>query len=988
MATTKVKGGNVKQLASNSYIVTGNTHKQGGIKLGRAEVEDDEVIVENRDNTTSIFSDNLGYAKVAKQLATQKGEYEAEIIKTDKDIRKLTDKNKGSTDRIIKDTLARNTQVKSLAINKNLSEISTIDDSLEYLVQIQELEKQAKGLNNNENEHGFGDWLLGGLEIVGGGVLLATGIGGIAGVGLMAAGAATIKSGIDSDKAAEQAAKEQEENLSIAEKQLEYNKTLAEQQRQDSINNMKAYTAATDKIFANYKPISMKYATMKNGGTLPSSLLNIPKGNYKLGRTSLNNSIDNDENIVTARTNSTTTTTTPNYSITPDSSYAPSGVEMDIDPAVYTQLKKTPVDQDAVDAAAKEKTIADREAAYKKVIDDKAAAEKAATDKAVVDEAAKKATIQENPFVKSTAYDYTALGIDTGKLATINGSTYAANQINLDKVYTNDSVSTGKYENAELSNIDLDTIDLAKTEKANAQLMNRGNINLATSEDINTTTINSDQIAKGETNNVNVSTTTPTLAKTNLTQVGYDVTAQQAAIRASQAANNSTIMGNTSNSAVARSLAMQNNIQAGLSEAQVLENKTNQENVQRAANTDRLNNTEQLNANIQNTASQFNASATNQVNLTNESNKLNVSLANASAENSRVGFNASAQNTTNQFNTTAKNNIALANTQTQLQMESSDTNAKNTMEQFNVNAINEANILNTNTKNAAIASNVNAANENSQFNSQNEANMSLANANITNENNQFNINAKNQVLALNQSAINEANQFNQSAKQTANTYNATTKNNAIASNINAANTQRQTNAANKTNVSMANADAINDINMNIYNQDVAQNTGMLYKQIEVANNTILKYGGKVTSLKQPAFAKFGYGGIINQYYENTRNSSDQYYTNLLAAKNKYYDFMTQKYQSSADSNKALATNIISTGMQMMMYNQMKNTSIGNNGGNSLFGNNGNTEFNANTYEQQTGWKQTAIPYNVKNNMTEIPIPYANQSNKKYSYKGW
>ncbi len=519
MATTnQVPGGKLKKLASNSYVAEGNTHAQGGIKIANnAEVENNEIITNNKDNTTSIFSNNLGYAKIAKQLAKKKGELEQGVVEHDAKINKLRDNT--STDPITKNTLARQIQVRSLAIGNNLNQINKIDDGLNKLVQIQETEKELKGLAITDQKYGFGDWLLGGVETVGGAALIASGVGAPLGLGLMASGVGTIASGIASDDA-----------NNAAQNELNQNLALAQQEQQAQLANTNAYRAASDKVFANYKPIAPVYtsyatsAKAKNGGV------------YKF----------------------------------------------DIG-AVITQNYQ----------------------------------------------------------------DITSLTTPTAAPANTNTTTATAS-------------------NAPISTVNADDV---------AKLTAPGNINanLATASTYNATNANF--------TNLNA----------NLNQVGYDVTGEQAAIRSGAAANNAMIMGNTSSSSTARTLAMQNNQNASLNEAQVLQNQTNQENAQRASNVGILNQTAQINQQGENQFALTNAQVQNQASQFNASNKTNVSLANAQSLNQTAQFNEESQMKTQEYNDNAANQNLYFNAQAQNQGGQFNASANNQTSMFNSSQLNSWN---------------------------------------------------------------------------------------------------------------------------------------------------------------------------------------------------------------------------------------------------------------------------------------------------------
>lgn len=78
------KGGNLKELSSDVDIIKGKSHAQGGVDLkanGKviAEAEGDEVIKDDN----MVFSDKLGYAKIAEKIAKKKAKFEKDLKSTD-----------------------------------------------------------------------------------------------------------------------------------------------------------------------------------------------------------------------------------------------------------------------------------------------------------------------------------------------------------------------------------------------------------------------------------------------------------------------------------------------------------------------------------------------------------------------------------------------------------------------------------------------------------------------------------------------------------------------------------------------------------------------------------------------------------------------------------------------------------------------------------------------------------------------------------------
>ena len=70
--TKYTTGGKLKPLSSDSSLVLGNSHEDGGVKLNKdTEVEGKETI-----KGDYVFSDRLGFAKIHKKLAKAKGNIE------------------------------------------------------------------------------------------------------------------------------------------------------------------------------------------------------------------------------------------------------------------------------------------------------------------------------------------------------------------------------------------------------------------------------------------------------------------------------------------------------------------------------------------------------------------------------------------------------------------------------------------------------------------------------------------------------------------------------------------------------------------------------------------------------------------------------------------------------------------------------------------------------------------------------------------------
>ena len=135
-------GGDLKQLSSDAVVAEGNKHEEStidntsGIKLSAPgkpnflEVEDDEVINENRVFSDRLFLDKkTSIADIAKKLSKNQGKNE---------------ENLNNTDVITKNTAKRN--------------LANIEKNLNKLFFLQEASKEAMGLEDNGNKKVFGGY--------------------------------------------------------------------------------------------------------------------------------------------------------------------------------------------------------------------------------------------------------------------------------------------------------------------------------------------------------------------------------------------------------------------------------------------------------------------------------------------------------------------------------------------------------------------------------------------------------------------------------------------------------------------------------------------------------------------------------------------------------------------------------------------------------------------------------------------------------------
>lgn len=78
LSSHKAKGGKVKQLSSDTSVIEGNTHEEGGVKFPSigVELEDKETL-----SGSYVFSDELGFADKHKKIAKEKGKIEKRLEK-------------------------------------------------------------------------------------------------------------------------------------------------------------------------------------------------------------------------------------------------------------------------------------------------------------------------------------------------------------------------------------------------------------------------------------------------------------------------------------------------------------------------------------------------------------------------------------------------------------------------------------------------------------------------------------------------------------------------------------------------------------------------------------------------------------------------------------------------------------------------------------------------------------------------------------------
>jgi uncharacterized protein YcfJ len=276
---TYVNGGNIKKLASNISIANGKTHKQGGIDIGVAEIEDKEILVDNIDGRTFVFSQNLGYAPIARKLAKRKGEIELATVVEDNNIKKLLSNN--SIDNIKQNTNKRLIETKSINIENNINTIDNIDDDIKKLAIIQENEKLIKGIKpkfiDKQEMASGGAVLSGATSGAGTGAMIGSFVGGPMGTAI-GAGAGALIGGIaswfSSNDAEEEARKQREANERLAKEQMAFQEQQNKLGRIEKEGNLKIFDVSTQEMQDRYQkqfvtnaiPVAKK--KMADGGEL------------------------------------------------------------------------------------------------------------------------------------------------------------------------------------------------------------------------------------------------------------------------------------------------------------------------------------------------------------------------------------------------------------------------------------------------------------------------------------------------------------------------------------------------------------------------------------------------------------------------------------------------------------------------------------------------------------------------------------------------
>lgn len=151
-------GGSMKQLASNSALVQGASHEEGGVDLNsNVEVEGNEVVRNNPfTGQTEVDSDRLGTADVTKQLSMQKGILEKYLIPLKQKAFTIKNTSDKSGDYYKKKEYARELEKLAAKIDPIEAKILEIDTAIEQAFAEQEAAKEGTGLEQPQQEMALG----------------------------------------------------------------------------------------------------------------------------------------------------------------------------------------------------------------------------------------------------------------------------------------------------------------------------------------------------------------------------------------------------------------------------------------------------------------------------------------------------------------------------------------------------------------------------------------------------------------------------------------------------------------------------------------------------------------------------------------------------------------------------------------------------------------------------------------------------------------
>lgn len=136
---SEVIDGGIMPVASNAAIAVGKTHAQGGIKLTPdTEIENNETVIKNKEGNLDIFSDQLGYAKVANPLVIEKGRLEQLATIEINKLNAVLAKYDATTDKFKKNSTERMIEGSNTKIANYQKQIAEIDSQLTDIFNEQE----------------------------------------------------------------------------------------------------------------------------------------------------------------------------------------------------------------------------------------------------------------------------------------------------------------------------------------------------------------------------------------------------------------------------------------------------------------------------------------------------------------------------------------------------------------------------------------------------------------------------------------------------------------------------------------------------------------------------------------------------------------------------------------------------------------------------------------------------------------------------------
>jgi hypothetical protein len=147
-------GGELDPLASDTVQVDANNPGTDTVALQGANVDNGEVIQKQPDGTAKVFSDDRGYADVAKKLAEAKGNLERQAASIVKEIEGYVKQASISTDNHLKGTLTRRIEIATQQLNPIKAQLSQIDQAMNQLFANQEQSNPNQGQSQGLSKGG------------------------------------------------------------------------------------------------------------------------------------------------------------------------------------------------------------------------------------------------------------------------------------------------------------------------------------------------------------------------------------------------------------------------------------------------------------------------------------------------------------------------------------------------------------------------------------------------------------------------------------------------------------------------------------------------------------------------------------------------------------------------------------------------------------------------------------------------------------------